>query len=150
MSRSINQAPPQVHDTIPERLQRLVGVASRAKAVGAIQKVLLVDRLQHHQHGSLEDLVFQGGDGYRELHSLTILVWDEIFRPPGIDRKLGQYFGQFYPAISGFLERYSLQINCLPGAIGRSNVQLLKMSFKFNQLERFWTVDLGCLDVSYS
>ncbi len=49
-------ATPQVHDPVP---QRLLGTTARAKAEGAVQEDLLVDRLQCHQHRALKDLFLQ-------------------------------------------------------------------------------------------
>ena len=40
--------------------QRLVRRAPRPEAVRAVQKVLLVDRFQHHRHRPLQDLVLEG------------------------------------------------------------------------------------------
>jgi site-specific DNA recombinase len=55
------------HQPPPERIQRLMGAAPRPKAVRAVQKVLLEDRLQHHQHRPLQHFVFQrrNADGTR-------------------------------------------------------------------------------------
>ena len=49
----------ELHQTFPQRLQRLVCAAPGPESVRAIQKILLVHRLQHHQHRALEDFVLQ-------------------------------------------------------------------------------------------
>ena len=62
-------APSHLHQASPQRLQRLMRRATRPKAVRAVQKVLLVDRLQHHRHRPLKHLVLEGrdADGPRRL-----------------------------------------------------------------------------------
>ncbi len=50
------------HHPPPEDLQRLVRRTARPEAVRAVEKVLLVDRLQRHRHRPLEDLVLERGN----------------------------------------------------------------------------------------
>ena len=42
-----------------QRIQRLVRTTSRSKSIGESQKVLFVDRVQHLDRGTLDDLIFQ-------------------------------------------------------------------------------------------
>src|SRR3954447_14034139 len=53
---------PDLHQPMPEGVQRLVRRAARPEAIRADQEVLLVDRLQDHRHRTLEDLVLERGD----------------------------------------------------------------------------------------
>ena len=55
----------EFHQPLPQRIERLVSSTPRPKPVRALQKVLLVHRLQHHQHRPLEDLVLQRRDANR-------------------------------------------------------------------------------------
>jgi len=48
------------HGPLPEILQRLVRGAAGPKPIRAGEKRLLVDRLEHHADGALEDLVLEG------------------------------------------------------------------------------------------
>ena len=47
----------EFHQPSPQRIQRLVRATPRPESVRAFQKVLLVHRLQHHQHRALQNLV---------------------------------------------------------------------------------------------
>ena len=60
MSTSSTQPPPIAMSSSPKIFQRLVRRAAGPEAVRAGQEVLLVDRLQHHAHRPLEDLVLEG------------------------------------------------------------------------------------------
>ena len=52
-------ASPVVHQSLPQRLKRLVSSTPRPKSVRTFQEVLLVRRFQHHQDRPLQDLVLQ-------------------------------------------------------------------------------------------
>jgi len=57
----INYPPPACpHRLLPQSLQRIVSRAPWSKPVGAVQKLLLVQRFQHHRHRPLEHLVLKG------------------------------------------------------------------------------------------
>jgi hypothetical protein len=51
-----------------------MGRATWSEAIGAGQKVLLIDGFQHHRHRSLSDLVLEGRDAERPLR--TIRLWN--------------------------------------------------------------------------
>src|SRR4051812_28982152 len=51
-----------VHRRSPERIERLVRGPTGAKAIRAVQEVLLVDGVQHHSNPPLKNLVFKGRD----------------------------------------------------------------------------------------
>jgi hypothetical protein len=53
-----------------QRIQRLVWTAFGPKAVREAEEVLLVDRIQHLDHGALDDLVLQHGHSQRALPSV--------------------------------------------------------------------------------
>lgn len=57
-----NVATLQVRRLLPERLQRFVCRSFGPEAVRAVQKVVLVNRLQQHDDRPLEDLVLQTGN----------------------------------------------------------------------------------------
>jgi len=57
-----HKAPAQIHQPLPQGLQRLVCRTTGSKAVRAVPKVLLIDGLEHHRHGALQDLVLEGRD----------------------------------------------------------------------------------------
>jgi site-specific DNA recombinase len=46
-----------LHQSPPQRIQRLVGTPPRPETIRAVQKVLFEHRLQHHQHRTLEHFV---------------------------------------------------------------------------------------------
>src|SRR5208337_5458326 len=50
--------------------ERLVSRAARAEAIRAGQKVLFVDRLQHHRHGALRHLVLEGRNAEHPLRAV--------------------------------------------------------------------------------
>src|SRR4051812_49839743 len=49
-----------------------MGRATWSEAIGAGQKVLLIDGFQHHRHGSLSDLVLEGRDAERPLRTVRL------------------------------------------------------------------------------
>src|SRR5580698_2576221 len=53
------------HRLAMEGVQRLMRRASWSKAVRAVEKLLLVDRFQHHGDCALQYLVLEGGDAQR-------------------------------------------------------------------------------------
>jgi hypothetical protein len=53
------------HDPDRERVQRIVRTAPRPKPVGETPEVGLIDRVQHLDDGTLNDLVLQRGDAER-------------------------------------------------------------------------------------
>ena len=55
----------EFHQPSPQCFERLVSAAPRPEPARTIQKILLVHRLQHHQHRPLENLVLQRRDAYR-------------------------------------------------------------------------------------
>src|SRR4051795_4405541 len=61
------QDPPatDLHQPMPEGVQRLVRRAARPEPVRAVQEVLLVDGLQDHDNRALEELVLERGDADR-------------------------------------------------------------------------------------
>jgi len=59
----------QVHRLFPQRVQGSVCTASGAEAVGGVQEVRLIHRLQHHQHRALQDLILERG--YPQRSSLA-------------------------------------------------------------------------------
>ena len=64
----------QGHHTISQGLQGVVRRAPGAKPIRAVQKVLLVQRFEHHDDGALQHLVFEGRDP--EWPKSTIGLWD--------------------------------------------------------------------------
>ena len=60
------------HKGIAQVLQRLMRRATRPEAIGAGQKVLLVDRLQHHDDRPLRHFVFKGRDAERPLRAVRL------------------------------------------------------------------------------
>jgi hypothetical protein len=58
------QDPPatNLHQPMPERVQRLVCRAARPEPVRAVQKVLFIDGLQDHDNRTLEDLILKCGN----------------------------------------------------------------------------------------
>jgi site-specific DNA recombinase len=55
-----NPSPACTHRLLPQSLQGIVSRAPRSKPVRAVQKLLLVQRLQHHRNRPLEHFVFKG------------------------------------------------------------------------------------------
>src|SRR5208337_1297479 len=53
------------HRLVPQIIQSLVCRASGAEAVRAVQKVLFVERLQHHDHRALKNLTCKSGNSQR-------------------------------------------------------------------------------------
>src|SRR5262245_42914418 len=51
-----------LHRRVTKRFQRGVRTAPAPEAERAVEEVLLVDGLQHHQHCPLQDLVLEGRD----------------------------------------------------------------------------------------
>src|SRR5205814_4256456 len=47
-------------ELVPPDLERLMRRSTGPKPVRAVQKVLLVDRFEHHDHRPLKDLVLEG------------------------------------------------------------------------------------------
>src|ERR1700760_2072184 len=66
-------------------IQRIVLAAPGAEPIREPEKVLLVDRIQHFRHGTLDDLVLERGDGERTL--AAVRLWD--IPPPGWLRPIG-------------------------------------------------------------
>ena len=80
----------ELHQPLPKHIQRLVSATPRPESVRAIQKVLLVHRLQHHQHRALEDFVLQRRDANRAcLARSRLLQMHPAHRrrsiPPGLE-----------------------------------------------------------------
>jgi hypothetical protein len=48
-----------LHQSPPQRIQRLVGTAPPPKPIRAIQKILLIHLFQHHQYRTLEHFILQ-------------------------------------------------------------------------------------------
>ena len=67
------------HDPDPERIQRIVLAAPRPEPVREAEEVLLVDRVEHLDHGPLDDLVLQRGDAQRPLPPVRL----RDVHPPG-------------------------------------------------------------------
>ena len=70
------QHPPtmHLHHLDPQHAQRIVGRPPWPETVRAIQKVLLIDRFQHHDHRPLKHLVLEGGNADRaRLAALSAL-----------------------------------------------------------------------------
>jgi hypothetical protein len=61
--RSLPLAPPT-----PLRYPRIVLTASRSEPVREPEEIFFVDCIQHLHHGTLNDLIFQRGDGGFKLH----------------------------------------------------------------------------------
>src|SRR5258708_31158384 len=53
-----------------QRAERLVSRAARPEAIRAREEVLFVDRLQHHRHGALRHLVFEGWNAEFSLRAI--------------------------------------------------------------------------------
>src|SRR6266568_4915063 len=51
---------PVLEQSLTYLMQSLMRAAARAKTVGEVAEILLVDRLQQHRHGLGHDLVLQG------------------------------------------------------------------------------------------
>ena len=80
----------ELHQPTPQRIQRLVRTTPRPESVRALQKVLLVHRLQHHQHRALQDLVLQRRNADRaRLARPRLLEMHPAHRrrpiPPGLE-----------------------------------------------------------------
>src|SRR6266436_1723531 len=60
-----NPAATDLHEVLPQDLQRLMRRPSRPEAIRTVQKVLLVDRLQRHDDRPLKDLILQSRDAQR-------------------------------------------------------------------------------------
>src|SRR5262245_19292634 len=54
-----------LHRGAPQRIERLVRRPTWAKAVRAVQEVLLIDGVQHHRNRPLKYFVFEGRDPER-------------------------------------------------------------------------------------
>jgi hypothetical protein len=52
--------------------------ATRPKAIGAVQKVLLIDRFQQHRHRSLDNLILEGGCAEGALTPVLLLDPDAL------------------------------------------------------------------------
>src|SRR5262249_54445643 len=61
-------------DRLAHRPQGLMGAASGAKAIGAIEEVGLVNGIHDLGHRTLDDLVFQREDAERSLSAIRL--WD--------------------------------------------------------------------------
>ena len=80
----------ELHQPFPQSLQRLMCAAPRPESVRAIHKVLLVHRLQHHQHRALQDFVLQRWNANRAcLARPRLLQMHPAHRrrsiPPGLE-----------------------------------------------------------------
>jgi hypothetical protein len=51
-----------------------MGAPTRPEPVRAVHEVLLIHRLQHHEHGPLQDLVLEGR--YPNRAGAILLLWD--------------------------------------------------------------------------
>src|SRR5262245_23007044 len=60
-----------VHQSAPERSQRLVRRAAGPEAVAAVQEVLLVNGFERHRHRTLQHLVLERRDAARPWSSLA-------------------------------------------------------------------------------
>jgi len=60
-----NPPAPKAHELVSPDLQRLVRRPTGPKPVRAVQKVLLINRFEHHDHCPLKDLVLKGRYPYR-------------------------------------------------------------------------------------
>jgi hypothetical protein len=49
--------------------------SSGSEPVRAIEKILLINSIQYFNHRLLHDLILQGGDGQRELHTTPASLW---------------------------------------------------------------------------
>src|SRR6516165_7182661 len=59
-------------DPNTERVKRIMRAASRSESVREPEEVFLVDRVQHRNHRSLNDLVFESGDRERALSAIRL------------------------------------------------------------------------------
>ena len=66
-------------DSGDERVQRVMLAAPRPESVRKPEKIFLVDRVQHHGRGSLDDFVFERRD--RQRAPTAVFLWD--INPPG-------------------------------------------------------------------
>ena len=62
-------------DPDAERVQRIVRAAPRPEAIAEAEEVFLVDHVQHHARGPLDELVFESRDRQRAL--LAVGLGDE-------------------------------------------------------------------------
>ena len=63
---------PVAQQALPYFLQRLMRTATRAKPVGKVVEVLLVDGFEQHRDGFGHDLVLQGGKPQRSELAVTL------------------------------------------------------------------------------
>src|SRR5437867_12080326 len=75
-------------------VQRVVCTSSRPEAGGAVEKVLLEDRVEQFHRGPLHDLVFKGGDRDRPLSPILLVDVDPAQRLCAVGLAL-QLFVQF-------------------------------------------------------
>ncbi len=61
-------------------MQRIMGAATLPKAIGAVVKVLLVDRFQQHRHRSLDNLVLERRLADRALAPIYFFEPDALYR----------------------------------------------------------------------
>jgi len=74
-----------VVDPHHQGVQRIMRPPSRSEPVRKPEEVLLVDGIQHHDGGALEDFIFQGGNRERPLPPIRL----RYVRPAGWLRPVG-------------------------------------------------------------
>src|SRR2546428_12721649 len=75
-----NPANTLVHAPLAEFVQRIMRAATLPKAIGAVVKVLLVDRFQQHRHRSLDNLVLERRLADRALAPIYFFEPDGVYR----------------------------------------------------------------------
>src|SRR5439155_18647672 len=59
---------PVCEQSLTYLMQGVMRAAARAKTIGGVAEILLVDRLQQHRHGLSHDFVLQGRNTHSTLH----------------------------------------------------------------------------------
>src|SRR5262249_823815 len=63
---------------LPSRVQRVMGAATRSKTVGAVPKILLIDRFPQQRDRSLDELIFERGCADGALAPIFLLDPDAL------------------------------------------------------------------------